>query len=224
MISIIIPVLNEEKTIEKSLKNIKEIEGDYEIIVSDGGSKDRTVEIAERYAKVIISKPGRAIQMNSAAKIAKGSVLWFVHSDSKVEKDSLSAIKYAVDSGFHAGCFSLYFYDHDDKLLKFIAKTSNYRAKYLKLIFGDQGLFIRNDYFRELNGYKEIPIMEDWDISKRIYENGNVIVLDKKIGTSARRFKKGGVLKTLLKMHKIKFQYIMGKSPQDIAKIYREVR
>lgn len=224
MISIIIPVLNEEKTIKENLETLQTLSGDKEIIVVDGGSHDKTVEIAKDYATVINSPKGRAKQMNAGARAADGSILWFVHSDSKLDNNSIKAIEKAIEKGYIGGCFKLYFYDLDTRFMKYVANSSNRRAKYLKLIFGDQGIFMRKDIFEKLDGYKEMELMEDWHLSRRIHKLGKMKSLDKKIGTSARRFKHGGQLKTLLKMHKIKMLYILGTPADKLEKIYSEVR
>lgn len=224
MISIVVPVLNEEKTIESTLLQLTSLDGDKEIIVADGGSSDRTVEIAGAYAKVVVSEKGRGMQLNAGAKATVGDVLWFVHSDSRVNEGSLSAIQSAISSGHRLGCFSLYFFDRDTAFMRWLASSSNRRAKFLGLSYGDQGIFVERKLFSELGGFKEICLMEDWDFSIRARKKTKLKLLKTNIGTSARRFTNGGCLKTLLKMHKIKLLYALGTDPEELMRIYREER
>ncbi|KXZ39928.1 transferase 2, rSAM/selenodomain-associated [Alkalithermobacter thermoalcaliphilus JW-YL-7 = DSM 7308] len=224
MVSIIIPVLNEEKSIEKLLKQLTDLKLDKEIIVVDGGSSDNTVCISKKYAKVIKSQKGRATQMNSGAKVSKGDILWFVHSDSNINKESLSYIKKAINQGYIGGGFSLYFSDNNSLFMKYIALTSNLRAKLLGLYFGDQGIFIRKDVFEKVGGFPKIEIMEDFQFSIDIKKYGKMKLLKIPIGTSARRFEKGGYLKTFILMQKMKILYMLGVKPSKLSKMYREAR
>ncbi|QCX33265.1 glycosyltransferase [Caloramator sp. E03] len=224
MVSIIIPVLNEEKNIEKILIQLNNLEISKEIIVVDGGSTDNTVLIASKYAKVISSPKGRAKQMNNGALISKGEILWFLHCDSKISEGSIESIEKAISKGYDAGCFSLYFYDYSSPFLKYISYTSNLRAKYLKLYFGDQGIFIKRSVFEDIGGYKDIPLMEDFELSMRLKKRANTVVLKDKIGTSARRFIEGGPFKTFLLMQYIKLLYILNVPIEKIASIYKDIR
>lgn len=220
MISIIIPVLNEGKVIEEKLQSLLKLKGDKEIIVVDGGSKDNTVYLAAKYATLINGRKGRAYQMNDGAKVAKGDILWFLHIDSKVSEESAILIEKAISLGNIGGGLRLYFYDLDTYFMKFVSWSSNLRAKIGGLYFGDQGIFIKREVFEKLGGFKEVPLMEDWDMAMRLKKQGKMKMLDSNIGTSARKFKSEGQLKTLLFMHKIKLLYKLGVSEDKLRDMY----
>lgn len=224
MVSIIVPVLNEEKGIERLMLQLTSLEGAKEIIVADGGSNDRTVEIASKYGRVIRCKKGRALQMNMGAREAAGDILWFVHSDSVVDNNSIKEIESAVNHGYTWGAFSMHFYDNPGLFMKYVSLTSNLRAKYLGLCFGDQGVFVEKKAFWSIGGYPGIELMEDWELSVRLKRAGKNKILDTPIGTSARRFIRGGAFRTFLFMQKIKILYLLGTPPSELAKIYREER
>ena len=224
MISIIVPVLNEAKNITRLISSLQGLEGDKEIIISDGGSEDNTKELAEQFnVTVITSKSGRAFQMNAGANISHGQVLWFVHADSQVSSSSLHDINNVINKGAAGGFFKLRFYDSDDRFMNFIARTSHTRAKNFCLIFGDQGLFLRRDIFNELGGFAEIHLMEDWEISRRLrrlHKTGKIFALDTIINTSARRYITHGRFKTWLKMNIVKALYILGCPTKILRYIY----
>lgn len=225
-LSVIIPALNEEKNIVRLINYINNENVKAEIIVSDGNSNDNTAAAASAEgAKVISGKQNRGIQLNRGAQIASAPILLFLHADSQLEKGALNLLvkKMNEEKDKIGGCFHLEIASQD-KLLKLISWTSNLRAKYLNLIFGDQGIFIRKDYFNKIGGFPEIELMEDWEFSKKMAACGKLLYLDKKIFTSARRWEKNGVLKTVIFMYKIKILYILGVEPKKLKKIYKDVR
>jgi len=118
----------------------------------------------------------------------------------------------------------MFFHDYDAPLMRFIASSSNMRARHVGLYFGDQGIFVRRDIFERIGGYPDIPIMEDWEMGLRLKKEGRMELLDAPIGTSGRRFKNGGALRTLLFMHRIKLLYILGIPPEKLSGTYRKVR
>lgn len=225
MISVIVPVMNEAERIVKLIESLQGLRGEKEIIISDGGSTDGTMEKLRAIdtVKTVQAASGRGTQMNAGASLAKGNILWFVHADSVLSPSSLIDIENAVADGAIGGFFRLYFYDADDGFMRFIARTSHTRAKRFCLIFGDQGLFLRRDVFDGLGGFADIPLMEDWEISMRFrqfHRQGMIRALDTEIGTSARRYIENGRFKTWLKMNTVKALYILGVPAKILRRIY----
>ena len=225
MISVIVPALNEAERITGLISSLQNLDGEKEIIISDGGSTDGTQQklSAQRNITLINSPSGRARQMNAGAQISSGNILWFVHADSLVSPSSLNDIERAISDGAIGGFFRLKFYDADDLFMRFIERTSHTRAKRFGLIFGDQGVFIRRDIFDSLGGFADVSLMEDWEISrrlKRFHKPGLIHALDTFIGTSARRYIVNGRLKTWFTMNFVKALYILGVNTETLRRIY----
>lgn len=218
-ISVIIPTLNEERGIGRTLGALAR-QGDAEIIVADGGSIDATKKLAGELARVVDAPKGRALQMNAGARAATGDILLFVHADSTLPDGAFEEIRRILrDPATVGGGFSLRF---DDPAFPFrlIEGASNIRARRLGLIFGDQGIFVRRSVFERMGGFREMPLMEDWDFSRRLGKEGGVTVSGLKITTSSRRFRKDGVWRTVWRMQVIKILYLLGVSPQRLSRIY----
>lgn len=225
MISVIVPALNEAERIGTLIRLLQSLDGEKEIIISDGGSTDGTQQKLSALSNItVINSPsGRARQMNAGAEISSGNILWFVHADSQVSPSSLNDIERAISDGAIGGFFRLKFYDADDWFMRFIERTSHTRAKRFGLIFGDQGLFIRRDIFDSLGGFADVSLMEDWEISrrlKRFHRLGLIHALDTLIGTSARRYIVNGRLKTWFTMNFVKALYILGADTETLRRIY----
>lgn len=222
MISIIIPTLNEENLLEKTLFNIHSDVEEYEIIVSDGGSGDKTCEIANNHPKVTLvrSRKGRAIQMNEGAKVAQGQILLFLHADTLLESGALELIKENLDAKEAiAGSFYLKF-DEDRTALKIYSWFSKFNHPLFT--YGDQAFFIKREAFLSLKGFANLPIMEDLEIQKRLRRTGKFIKLNKPVTTSSRRFKKSGVLWQQIKNIYLVFLFLIGVPPAYIKKHYKD--
>jgi rSAM/selenodomain-associated transferase 2 len=167
MISIVVPVYNEEKAIEDFLERLPYQDG-VEVIIADGYSLDNTVSLAQgRSVKITQSVKGRASQMNAGAKMAQGDVLIFLHADCFLEEGALAAVEDCLRNGFIGGCFSLRI-NSDTIIYRFIEASGNIRAKILKIFYGDQAIFVRRDVFQKLGGYDEVPVFEDIFFSQKI--------------------------------------------------------
>lgn len=232
MISLIVISLNEEGVIESTLKQLLSLkhEAAIELLLVDGGSSDRTVEIGSRYATVIHSERGRAKQLNCGATRAKGDILFFVHSDMFVPFGALSAINACIEQGYEGGGFSNQF-DRHNRRIKTLGRLLNLRlfgsehTQRRKLFFGDNGIFVRRDIFEMLGGFKSIPIMEDYDFALRLRGRGRVTWISKPVLTvSSRRHEKEGFLKTRAQWIAIKLLYRLGVSPFYLTRLYPDSR
>ena len=220
MISVIIPTYNEEQIIGQLLTSLISVPS-LEIIVSDGGSQDATRSICEGFAIQFISGLlGRGTQQNAGARRATGDILCFLHADSKLENRVFEEIQQTVEQGREWGCCTLSF-DAKGLFFKYLAWISNLRAKYFSVCFGDQGIFCTAELFLAVGGFRQYPLMEDLDLSKRLRKVSRANVIHGKIVTSARRFTQGGSWRTLIKMQVLQLLFHLGVNPDKLASIYR---
>ena len=220
-ITIIIPALNEAGVIAKTIAGLPDSE-QLEIVVVDGGSSDGTAAIAGKYgARVLACAPSKAKQMNAGAAVARGDVLLFLHADTLLpenfEKMVLSA---ASRKGFGAGAFALGI-DSAERGLRFIERMANWRARVLKMPYGDQALFVSRDLFNQIGGFADYPIMEDFDLVRRLKKKGKISILPDPVKTSPRRWKNFGILNTWILNQLIIAAYYMGIPPRRLAFWYR---
>ena len=225
-LSIIIPMLDERRTLPSLLENLASLEsGATEIIFADGGSTDGSRELVARSGFRLLDAPrGRARQMNAGAASASGEVLLFLHADNRLPENCETLIFSALErEGCAAGCFRLRF-DTDHPLMKICAFMSTFRVKRRQIAFGDQGIFVKETLFNKLGGFPDIPLMEDYRFSEMLVRETKIAVADGFITTSARRFTDGGMLRTMWKMQKIQHFYRRGVAPEELLKLYRDVR
>ena len=221
-ISVIIPVLNEAPGILPCLDSVTSQQGEFELIVVDGGSVDGTIEVVAPRTRVIRSRQGRAVQMNSGARHATGDVFLFLHADSCLPPCTFPLLEQALtDSRIVGGTFMLRF-DSPRLLLRVIAFFSRFRFRYFH--YGDQGIFVRRSVFGQLNGFTEIPFMEDVDFLRRLRRAGRVTLLKQPVTTSARRFLGRGVARQQLTNIILVIFYLLGAKPETLKKWYTENR
>jgi rSAM/selenodomain-associated transferase 2 len=220
-ISIIIPTLNEENSIQQLLNYLIKLDTEVQIIVSDGGSRDRTVQKAEGLVTVTQSSKGRGIQMNTGAQLARGEVLWFIHADCVPHPKSVHAIQKSLkDQDVVGGGFE-YMLDHPARRFRVAEYFSNLKNRRMGLLFGDMGIFVRRKIFESMGGYNEIPLMEDMDLSRRLKKMGTIVVLPHKMKTSARRWIEEGYLQSSARSWILQTGWSLGVSPDHLAKWYR---
>jgi rSAM/selenodomain-associated transferase 2 len=220
-LSVIIPCLNEEKRLLDCIRSAQRL-NPFEVIVVDGGSRDRTVELAEREgARVIKTSRGRGIQLQEGASASKGEILLFLHADSVIKEDI--DLKAYIRDGFIGGFFRLRF---DDPSLSFrlIEFFANMRSRLFKLPYGDQAIFVKKEVFQKIGGFRPYPFLEDIDLVLRLRKMGKLISLDIPVVVSPRRLKRGFPFSPILLSIRnviIVLLYILGISPFKLIKLYR---
>lgn len=222
-ISIIIPVLNEAKILDQTLSQLQSELGNYELIIVDGGSTDGSVRIAEKYGKVVTSARGRAKQLNAGAAAAAGDILIFLHADIWLESGALAAVETALTSGYVGGGFCQKI-DGKNILYRVIEIAGNIRGKYLKVFYGDSGIFLMHADFEKIGGFPEMPILEEMEFSKNLCKLGKTTLVTPHIHISARRWETKGIVRTTVNNWLITFLYFLKFSPERLAKLYRHIR
>lgn len=222
--SIIVPVLNEADQINPLIEHIHSqgFRRLYEVIVVDGDPQGGTGRIIQdKDVIAITTEKGRGRQMNAGAAVARGEILIFLHADTKLPDGALEKISRALeDQNYVGGAFDLRI-DSDRLFLKYIATRASLRSRWNRIPYGDQAIFIRKKYFDQIGGYKEIPLMEDVDLMRRIKKDGKqIVILPDKVRTSARRWESEGALYTTLRNQILVRLFYLGVSPHRLAKYY----
>ena len=219
-ISVIIPAFNEEKTISATLEDLCIRHAPDEVIVADGGSTDRTRELARRWARVVLSPKGRARQLNAGAREAQGDILLFLHADTRLPAAGLEKVREAAGSGVEGGRFRMKF-DEDGGLLRFYSRYTRFHF----FSYGDQGFFVRRVLFWDLGGYREDVPFEDIDFYHRLQRQTTPVILPDAVVTSARRFRQIGAVRQKLLNVLLVSLHFFGLDVRGLQKrLYPEVR
>ena len=220
-LSVIIPTLNEEMNLQRALGSVGVPSDTLEVIVVDAGSTDQTVEIAQQYGcKVFVGNPGRANQLNAGAAIATGEHLLFLHADTRLPDDYRVEVERVLATSAACGAFPLQI-DALGLALRMIESGVAFRSRILQMPHGDQALFFRSADFYAQNGFKQMSIMEDYELVARMRKTGKIGLASKPVKTSARRWEKKGILRTTLVNQLCVVAYRLGFSETTIARLYR---
>jgi len=222
MISVIIPVYN-ELDINSTLTEIyKQNYHNLEIIVVDGQEDCSTIKLIENENCIKLqSKPGRAIQMNAGARIANGDVLLFLHADCILQENGLKMIDQIIKSGFNAGAFNIWFESRNFILREIISRTSSLRGRLTRFPYGDQGQFFKKEYFEEIGGYTEMPLMEDIEIMQRIKRrNDKIFIIPQNMRTSARRWEEEGLFYVIFRNPILSILFFFGVTAEKLSRFY----
>lgn len=228
MITVIIPTYNEEAALADLLRQLQLQIGEGEIIVADGFSQDATRRLAELYARVVVSEPHRGRQLNRAVALARGDILCFLHADVRLSANALAAIEVALqDPQVVGGTFSLSFGGNGlpARLFTFINRC----RRRFGIFYGDQGIFVRRAVFERLGGFRDWPLLEDYEFARRLVKAGKTVCLPEELEVSPRRWEagadgRGRLWRTMAAWFFIMTFYFLGVSPERLARWYAPVR
>jgi rSAM/selenodomain-associated transferase 2 len=221
-LSIIVPVLNEEAGIATMLQSLSGLRArGTEVIVVDGGSRDRTVALAQPLCDRLIAAPrGRAVQMNAGAAVARGDVLLFLHADTVLPADADRLVLDGLAaSGRPWGRFDVRI-EGRHPLFPLIAAMMNLRSRATGIATGDQAIFVDRSAFAAVGGFPDIALMEDIVLSRRLKRLGRPLCLRARALTSGRRWEKHGVVRTILTMWRLRLAFFLGAQPDKLAASY----
>ncbi len=218
LVSVIIPVLNEAEHIAATVASANNAE----VIVVDGGSADDTVRIAQDLGvKVLLSHTAnRAQQMNAGAQMATGETLLFLHADTLLPSQFDTMIRQATSRNIVAGAFALQI-DGDFWGLRLVEIGVNMRSRIFALPYGDQAIFLNAKLFKQLGGFTNLPIMEDFELVCRLRRRGKIALISAPVITSNRRWQKLGIIQTTVLNQVAIFAYLIGICPEKIIAWYR---
>jgi rSAM/selenodomain-associated transferase 2 len=223
-VAVVVPVLDEARLLGSLVPALDQLAGQAEVVVVDGGSRDGTREaLAQGRFRLIDAPRGRAVQMNAGARATSAPVLLFLHADTRLPPAGLAAITGAIDGGAVAGCFQLRI-DSRDPRLRLASSIINLRSRLLPSASGDQGLFVRRDVFDAIGGYRPLALCEDLDLVARLAPRGRFACLNQTIETSARRWQRNGVNRTIALMWALRLGYHLGVDPATLQRLYGEAR
>jgi rSAM/selenodomain-associated transferase 2 len=223
-LSVVVPVVDEERTIKAALAAARQ-PGVLELIVVDGGSRDRTVAAARPLADLVVEAPrGRACQMNAGAALARGDVLLFLHADTRLPPGYPAAVADALaDPRVVGGRFDVRL-DAPGLVYRTIGRLISARSRLTGIATGDQAIFVRRDAFARAGAYPTLPLMEDIALCRALRRLGRMVALRETVVTSARRWQRRGVVCTVLLMWALRLAYYAGLSPERLARRYGDTR
>ena len=224
-VSVVIPAWNEADRLPRLLEALERCQPPpHEVIVVDGGSDDATRASAVGRARLIVAPRGRAAQQNAGAREATGDVLWFVHADCVPGSTAVGEIGGALASGAPGGCFRIAFPVEEraeHPLVPWIERGINLRARATGKGTGDQGIFARREVFRAVGGFPEWPLFEDVALAAALRRAGHPALCRGPLLTSARRWLRNGVVRTMALMWALRLAYLVGVPPERLERHWR---
>jgi rSAM/selenodomain-associated transferase 2 len=223
-VSIVVPTLDEEEALRRHLPEARE-QAD-EVVVSDGGSRDATVQVARELGARIVEGPeGRGGQLHRGALAARGDVLLFLHADTSLPSGAVASVRRAVSEGAVGGAFLMRFREETEKpVLRLGGRLVRLRTRWLRIPLGDQAQFATRAAYEAVGGFPDWPILEDLYFIRRLRRHGRLAMVPLVVTTSGRRFVRRGVVPTLATNYLVWTLYALGVSPQRLSRLYRHFR
>lgn len=219
-LTVIVPTLNELDRLPLALARISTVLPGAEIIVVDGGSTDGTADVRlPAAAKMLSSPPGRGRQLAAGAAEARGNWLLFLHADTLLPANAAAVLDQAfAHAGTRIGTFRLTF-DSGSRFLRVCAWFTRFDTVFTR--FGDQGIVVRADLYRELGGFPPWPLFEDVEFLRRARRLSPVVSFPAGVTTSSRRFQRNGAFRQQWQNARLLIRFLLGASPQHLAAEYR---
>jgi rSAM/selenodomain-associated transferase 2 len=222
LVSVIVPVLDEAAELPALLDHLRALEGPFEVIVADGGSRDGTAELAAAHplAPIVVrGSRGRAVQMNAGAAAAAGELLVFLHADTRLPHGAHAALSGA---GADGGNFAIRF-DGGDRFSRALGRWYALQRR-LGVYYGDSAIWMRRVVFDALGGFRPLPIMEDYELVRRLERGFHTACLPGPAVTSSRRWRALGVPRTVAAWVVVRWLFVAGVPPARLARLYRAAR
>ncbi len=221
-LSLVIPCLNEGDGIVPFLQSLQPLRREgHEVILVDGGSSDKSADLAAPWVdQLIVVVRGRSRQMNAGAAAANGDLLWFLHADTVISTEVVDALLgLSLAPGPLWGRFDIRL-SGNHNMLRVVEFMINWRSRMSGIATGDQGIFVESGLFKKVDGFPDIPLMEDVALSRRLKAIAPPRCLRQRLITSSRRWEQHGIFKTIFLMWWLRFAYAMGADPSRLARRY----
>jgi rSAM/selenodomain-associated transferase 2 len=222
---VIVPVLNEASLLPGLLDHLEALQGRFELIVVDGGSDDGSAARAEEHravSRLVRAPRGRARQMNAAAKAARGDAFLFLHADTRLPQGAYDELVRASGAGVVGGNFALR-YDGGDLFSRLLGAWNALQRRG-GVYYGDSAIWVTAEVFHRLGGYRELPVMEDYDLARRLERQGRTSCLAGPAVSSDRRWRRLGLLRTVASWIAIRLLFIAGVPPARLVRLYPQAR
>lgn len=220
MISVIVPTRNEEELLPRCLESVLSEKEEIELIVVDGNSSDRSLEVARSYTDQVLALKNSdlAAQLNAGADIAGGDTLLFLHADSSLRPGAIAQLK-KISAKVVGGAFRMQL-DDNRFFYRLLSLGGNLYCRFTGTYFGDRGIFVRSSIFKKIGGFSPLPIMADVEFSRRLKSYGKTVLLEGPVISSSRKFDREGALHTLYLIIYALVAYRLGVSPECIKEKY----